>query len=175
MKREIKRNLYRLLHPKLTFLLTSVDRKGRENVMTLAWATPLSEEPPLLGIAVGKESLTAQNIKETKEFVLNIPDEKLLSAVWVCGTKSGREVDKFVKANLTKTKARFVRPPYIKECLAQIECRVKKVIDCGECFFFVGEIQHSVAEGMAFQNFWRREAKVLLHLGGKRFWVGGNW
>lgn len=137
--------------------------------MSLAWATPISEEPPLVAIAVGKDSLTASNIKQTKEFVLNIPNEKLLSAVWICGTKSGRETDKFQKAKLTKEKANFVKPPYIKECLGHIECRVKKTLVLGECFLFIGEIVYAVAERDFFQNFWSSAANLILHLGGKKF------
>ncbi len=169
MKRPIEKNRYRSCHPKLTFLLTSIDKKGKENVMALAWATPISEEPPLVAIAVGKESLTARNIHKTKEFVLNVPNEKLLSAIWICGTKSGREMDKFRQAKLTKEKAKFVKPPYIKECLGHIECRVKKIVDAGECFLFIGEMVYLVVESNAFRNFWQPSANVVLHFGGKKF------
>lgn len=137
--------------------------------MALAWATPVSEEPPLVAIAVGKESLTASNIKKTKEFVLNIPNEKLLPAIWTCGTKSGREIDKFRKSQLTKERAKLVKPPYIKECLAHIECRVKRIFPLGESLLFVGEIVYAVAERSFFRNFWDSSARIVLHLGGKKF------
>ncbi len=139
--------------------------------MSLAWATPLSMEPFLVGIAVGKESLTAQNIEETKEFVLNIPTARILKAIWTCGRKSGREVDKFQRTNLTKERAKIVRPPHIRECVGHLECRVRERIDVGECFFFIGEVVKSFAEKGLFPNYWRKGAKVVLHLGGKRFSV----
>ncbi len=169
MKKEIKKEGYRLLHPKLTFLLTSVDKKGKANVMSLAWATPLSMEPFLVGIAVGKESQTAKNINETKEFVLNVPDVKLLHPIWTCGRKSGRAIDKFKTAKLTKEKARFVKPPVIKECIGHIECRVKEKIDAAECFLFIGEVIHCTADTYLYRRYWQEKARVVLHLGGKNF------
>jgi len=95
MLKEIALDIYRLLHPKMAFFLTSADKKGNPNVMTCAWATPVSEEPPLVVVCVAKESYTAELIKQTKEFVINIPTKKLLKALWVCGKTSGRDVDKF--------------------------------------------------------------------------------
>jgi len=36
MKREIKKEIYRMLHPKPALLITSVSRDGKPNVMTCA-------------------------------------------------------------------------------------------------------------------------------------------
>ena len=41
-----------------------------------------------------------------------------------CGVRSGRDVDKFRKLNLTKEKAQFVSAPMIGEAPVSIECRV---------------------------------------------------
>ena len=169
MKVEVHEEIYRLMHPKLTFLLTSVDKAGTPNVMALAWATPLSEEPPLVGIAVGKDSLTAANIKSTGEFVLNVATTELAKATLLCGTRSGRKVDKFKSTNLTKQPAHRVNPPYIKECIGHIECKVKDVIDAGECYLFIGEILYACVDDTVFDEYWKDEANVLLHLGGSKF------
>jgi flavin reductase (DIM6/NTAB) family NADH-FMN oxidoreductase RutF len=44
------------------------------------------------------------------------------------GTCSGADTDKFAKFKLTPVRARFVRPPLIKECLANIECKVIDIV-----------------------------------------------
>jgi|GEM_PF-3037926 len=44
MLKQIKTDIYHLLHPKMAFLLTSISKKGKPNVMTCAWATPVSEK-----------------------------------------------------------------------------------------------------------------------------------
>jgi len=167
-KIEIKENIYHIFHPKVTYLLTSKGKDGKDNVMALAWLTPLSEEPPLVGISVWKESLTSQNIKETKEFVINIPDINLKDKVLLCGSKSGREIDKFEKAKLTKENSKKVNVCKIKECIGHVECKVKDVIETGECNFFIGEIVHAEVSKEHFKKYWVKE-ELLLHLGGKFF------
>lgn len=95
MLKQIKSNIYHLFHPKMAFFLTSISKKGKPNVMACAWATPVSEEPPIVIVCVSKESYTSQLIRQTKEFVINIPTKKLLKVLWICGTTSGRDTDKF--------------------------------------------------------------------------------
>ncbi|MEO0275595.1 MAG: flavin reductase family protein [candidate division WOR-3 bacterium] len=167
-KVEIKENIYHIFHPKVTYLLTSKSKEGKDNVMALAWLTPLSEEPPLVGVAIGKDAYTSKNIKETKEFVINIPTISLKEKVWKCGTKSGEEVDKFELTKLTKEKAKKVSPCWIKECIAHIECKLKEIVDAGECNFFIGEIVYACASTLYFKEYWIKN-ELLLHLGGKIF------
>ena len=51
-------------------------------------------------------------IRKTGEFVINLTTEELAFATDFCGVRSGRDVDKFRKLNLTKEKAQFVSAPY---------------------------------------------------------------
>src|SRR3990170_4604206 len=113
MKKIIKSAIYHLLHPKITFFLTSVDKNGKPNVMTCAWATPVSEEPPVVIVCVSKKSHTAKLIKQTKEFIINIPTKKLLKSLWICGSTSGRDTNKFDKAKLKTASAKKVKAPII--------------------------------------------------------------
>ncbi len=169
MLKEITSDIYHLLHPKMAFFLTSIDKKGKSNVMTCAWATPVSEEPPLVVVCVSKESHTAELIKQTKEFVINIPTRKLLKALWVCGKASGRDTDKFKKAGLKRADAKKVNSPVIEGCIGHIECRLWKTVDAGECYAFFGKVLSAYADDEFMENgLWSEEANVPLHLGGSR-------
>jgi len=169
MKRQVKSDVYHLLHPKLTFLLTSVDKNGRPNVMTCAWATPLSEEPQIVLVAVARESYTSKLIRQTREFVINIPTKKLLKAVWVCGTASGADTDKFKKAGIRTSKSKKVAPPALTDCVGHIECRVIKTVSAGECYAFMGEVLAAYADDRHFvKGGWTSGAEIPLHLGGKK-------
>ncbi|HWA12938.1 MAG TPA: flavin reductase, partial [Burkholderiales bacterium] len=70
------------------------------------------------------------------------------------GTCSGAETDKFTKFGLTSLKARHVRAPLVKECLANIECRVVEVVS-----------RHSIVilEGLAAWHDGTRKEKRMLH------------
>ena len=78
--------------------------------------------------------------KRKGEFVINIPDEKLVVAADFCGTKSGRDVDKFKEAKLDKEKAQIVKAPLIKQCPINLECKVKEIKHLGSHDMFIGEI-----------------------------------
>ena len=169
MLKEIKTEIYHLLHPKITFFLTSIDKKGKPNVMACAWATPVSDEPPIVVVCVSKEHYTAKLIRQTKEFVINIPTKKLLSALWICGKSSGRNVDKFQKARLEILSAKRVKSPLIKNCIGFIECRVVKTVDAGECYAFLGKVLSAYSDDRYFKKGqWTEGAEIPLHLTGSK-------
>jgi flavin reductase (DIM6/NTAB) family NADH-FMN oxidoreductase RutF len=169
MTKKVTSEIYHLLHPKVTFFLTSIGRDGSPNVMTCAWATPVSEEPPVVVVCVSKEHYTAELIRQTKEFVINIPTKRLLKELWICGKTSGRDTDKFQKAKLEIIKAKKVKAPVIKNCIGHIECRLWKTVDAGECHAFFGKVLSASADDKYFKKgMWIQEADIPLHLAGSK-------
>jgi flavin reductase (DIM6/NTAB) family NADH-FMN oxidoreductase RutF len=153
----------------MTFFLTSISRDGKPNAMACAWATPVSEEPPIVVVCISKESYTAELIKQTKEFVINIPAKKLLKALWICGSTSGRDTDKFKKAGLKYSKAKSVKSPVIDDCIGHIECKLWKTVDAGECYAFFGNVLHAEADEKYFKKgAWTETAEIPLHLSGAK-------
>lgn len=145
--------------------------KLKHDIITIAWITPVSHKPPMLAISVGRNRYSRQLIEEEGEFVVNIPSTKLLDTVWFCGTRSGREVDKFVETGLSKIDPQFVSPPLIAECMAWLECRVRKKVEVGDHILFIGEILCASARTDAFNHFYKLNPsnETLHHLGGKNF------
>lgn len=175
MKKQLKdESVYRLLHPKLTVLVTSVDRKGKANVMACAWTTPVSTYPPLVAICLWKGHYTSQLINETKNFTLNIPGKSLMRAACIVGSETGRDVDKARKAGLTYVPAMKVKAPHIEECLAHIECRLYRRYDGGECYIFVGRVVAASVDTTYFRKVWKQNACVLMHVGENYFTVPGK-
>jgi flavin reductase (DIM6/NTAB) family NADH-FMN oxidoreductase RutF len=169
MLREIKSDIYHLLHPKVTFFLTSVDKNEKPNVMTCAWATPVSDDPPIVIVCVSKGHYTTKLIKQTKEFVINIPARRLVKALWICGRVSGRDTDKFEKAKLETVAAKRVKVPIIRDCIGHIECKVWKIVEAGECYAIFGKVLSAYADDKYFKKgLWIQEAEIPLHLGGSR-------
>lgn len=156
------------LYPLRTYLIVS--GVERPNVMTADWVVPLSFKPPLLGVAIGQSRYTHNLIRECGEFVVAVPTVELLKDVWTAGTLSGAKEDKIKKLNLTLVNSRKVKVPSIKECQANIECRVVKEVETGDHTLFVGEILN-VSHGDAFKNGKPDISyKFILHAGfGKKF------
>lgn len=128
------------LHPVPVVLVTCADGGGRPNVITLAWVGVACSVPPMLSIAVRPERFSHQLIKESREFVVNIPSVRQAEAAFYCGTHSGRKEDKFVGAGLTPVPASQVKAPLIAECPVNMECVVRHELSLGSHDLFIGEV-----------------------------------
>lgn len=129
---------YRLLYP-MGVVLVSSSYKGKDNVMTACWCFPLSFDPILFGVSIGKERFSFGLVEKSREFVINVPGEGMLKAALICGENSGRDEDKFALAELTKEGSEKVKAPSIAESLTSIECKVTNSIEAGDHVLFIGE------------------------------------
>ena len=128
------------LYPTPVALVTCVDGSQRPNIITLAWVGVVCSEPPQIGIAIRPGRYSHPIIEKTGQFVAAIPCEELLHAVDLCGTVSGRDVDKFDRTGLTPVPATKVSPPLIAECPVNMECLVRHKLSLGSHDLFVGEV-----------------------------------
>ncbi|WP_457550506.1 flavin reductase family protein [Archaeoglobus sp.] len=138
------------LYPMRTFLITSGSLEN-PNVMTADWVTPLSMNPPLLGVAIAHKRHTKKLIDKYGEFVVSVPTIELLKDVWIAGTLSGAKVNKAEKLSVTFVSSKKVKAPSIKECQANLECKVVDAVETGDHVFYIGEIVE-VTHGDAFND-----------------------
>ncbi|HIP25374.1 MAG TPA: flavin reductase family protein [Archaeoglobus profundus] len=138
------------LYPLRTYLIISGTME-KPNVMTADWVVPLSFNPPMLGVAIGHRRYTKKLIDEYKEFVVAVPTIELLKDVWIAGTVSGANVDKSKKMSVTFIPSKKVKVPSIKECQANLECKVVKDVETGDHILYIGEIV-DVSYGDAFKT-----------------------
>ena len=134
------------LLPCMVVLVTCQGLDGKPNVSTISEGGVMCNHPPMLGISVAKPHLSNRQIKETGEFVVNVPSEKLLWESDLCGCVSGRKVDKFKLTGLTLIPSLVVKVPSIKECPVNIECKVKHILNLGTEDLFIGEVVANVAD-----------------------------
>ena len=109
------------------------------NVMTSAWCSPASFDPPIITTFIGLTRFSHDLVMKGREFVLNIMASDQMETAIYCGNHSGREVDKFKELNLKVTKGQVVAPPLIAGCAAHIECKVVSYHQVGDHTLFVGE------------------------------------
>lgn len=121
-------------------LLTCMGWDGFRNILTVSWVNVVCGTPPMVGVAVRQERSSCARIRETGEFVLNIPPATLLRAVDFCGMVSGQTVDKFAETNLTPVPGTKVRPPMIEECPINLECVVRHTLPLGSHVLFLAEV-----------------------------------
>ncbi|QUH27542.1 flavin reductase family protein [Vallitalea guaymasensis] len=129
-----------MIYPLPAVLVTCGNCKDNYNIITIAWTGTICTNPPMTYISVRPSRHSYKIIEETKEFVINLSNEKLVRAVDYCGVKSGRDIDKFKEMNLTIEKAREVEAPLIAESPVNIECKVKEIIKLGSHDMFMAEV-----------------------------------
>ena len=159
--------VYRVLEPGPVVLLVTA-RKGKPNVMPMSWHMMMEFEPPLVGCIVSDRNYSFQTLKATKECTINIPTADLASAVVGCGNTSGRTVDKFAAFGLTAAKSSRVTPPLIKECYANLECRVVDTRAINRYGMFVLEVLR------AWHDRSVKRPRTLHHRGFGTFMVAGK-
>lgn len=129
-----------MLSPVPVVLVSCADASGRPNIITIAWTGTICSEPPMLSISVRPERYSHRLIRESREFVVNVPSVREAKAVDYCGVVSGRDVDKFKQTGLTAGPASKVGAPILVECPVNIECRVRQEIELGSHTMFIAQI-----------------------------------
>jgi flavin reductase (DIM6/NTAB) family NADH-FMN oxidoreductase RutF len=137
---KVERKPLPLIYPNPVVLVTTVDANERANVMTLTLVGGVCWEPPIIGVGVGKNQHSRSLIEKLGEFVVNIPKAEMLRDVEYCGLVSGKEVDKCSNTTFTLAPSSTVRPPMIKECPVNLECKVKNEIPLGSNILFLAEV-----------------------------------
>ena len=171
MKVDATRNQVILLHPRHAVLVTCRGRDGRDNIIAVSWCTPLSRKPPLVGISIAPKRFSHGLIRESGEFIVNIPTMEILERLHYCGTHSGRDVDKFEACGFTKLPGRRVKASAIAECIAHLECKVVKSVEAGDHTFFIGEVVEAYADEGVFDGAYLKpeDIRFVFHLGGNAY------
>lgn len=110
------------------------------NVFTVAWTGILNTQPPVTYISVRPERYSYELIKQSGEFVINLPTQQLIRAVDYCGVKSGRNTDKFKEMNLTAEPAEKISAPILAQSPVNIECKVRDIVELGTHHMFIADI-----------------------------------
>ncbi len=105
-------------------LTTALD--GKVNSMTIGWGQiGVIWSKPVFTVLVRESRYTKEFLDKTGEFTVNVPlakaDKNILA---VCGTKSGRDMDKIAMLNLTTVPGQTVSVPGIRELPLTLECKV---------------------------------------------------
>jgi len=93
---------------------------------------------PRFAFLTGPWNYSYKALKKTGACVIAIPALDLAKKTVQIGSCSGAETNKFEKFKLTPLKAQNVSAPLIKECYANIECRVVDHIKKHNIFILYG-------------------------------------
>lgn len=140
---ERRKETYMLLQPSRPVLVTTLDEDGTIHVAPFSWVTPISVNPPLVGLALvtkPQKQHSLENIERHREFVINVPGLELAERLVQCSYDFKPGVKRLSYAGLKTSPAQKVRPLLIEECRAHLECRVLSITPTGDHSFIVSEV-----------------------------------
>ena len=102
-----------------------VQSKDRANVMTIGWAMlGFVWRRPIMMVAVRTSRFTHSVIEGADSFTVSVPTGNMKKEINFCGSKSGRELDKFKECRLSTGKAKKVSTPVLKIPGYHFECSI---------------------------------------------------
>jgi len=155
---------FTLLEPGPVILVTT-NYNGKNNIMTISWHMVL-DFTPQFALMTGAWNYSFEALMKNRECVIAVPTVDMAQTVVKIGVCSGSDTDKFKKFELTPLKAKSVNAPLIKECVANIECRVADIIEKHN-IFILDAVHAWIDSG-------RRERRTIHAVGDGTFGVDGR-
>ena len=121
--------------------VSTVSAAGQPNLAPFSFFNAVSADPPLLAFAPGlrrpkqaeanhgEPKDTLRNVRETKEFVVNVVTHELAEAMNLTSGEYDSSVNEFELAKLTPQPSKIVRPPRVAESPVSFECKLHQILD----------------------------------------------
>ena len=136
-----------LVAPRPIAWITSVDREGRLNAAPFSAYNYVATDPPIVAIGVGNRPSrdivgkdTAHNIRNTREFVVNVVNEDLAEAMNICAVDFPAGVNELEVAGLSTEPSLIVKVPRISRAPAALECREITTMEIGRSRIILGQV-----------------------------------
>ena len=136
-----------LVAPRPIAWITSLDLDGRLNAAPFSAYNYVCTDPPIVAIGVanrpGREIVgkdTARNIRNTREFVINVVNEDLAEAMSLCSVDFPPGVNELEMAKLSTEPSIVVNVPRIAQAPATLECREYTTMEIGRSRIILGQV-----------------------------------
>ena len=161
------RNVYKLMVgaivPRPIAFVSTLSAAGVRNLAPFSFFTGISANPPVICFSPmvrgsdGEQKDTLKNIRETREFVVNVVSEEFAERMNVCSGEYPPEVDEFELSGLTPVPSDCVKPPRVRESHIQMECRLFQIVDVSRRplggSIVLGEVLRFHVDEALFDNF----------------------
>ena len=137
--------------PRPIALVSTTSNNGINNLAPFSYFNGVCSKPPTIMFAParrgwdGKEKDTLINIRNTKEFSINIVSENIGEKMVKCSTDYEKEVDEYSKSGLSPLSSKKIKPPIVSESKISLECILNQIVqigkeDAGSGFIVIGTI-----------------------------------
>lgn len=124
--------------PRPIAFASTIDKNGIRNLSPFSFFNVFSANPPILVFSparsgrTGETKNTFDNVKETKEVVINVVNYDIVQQMSLSSSPYTKDVDEFIKSGLTPIASETIKPFRVKESPVQFECRVNEIVELGQ-------------------------------------------
>lgn len=135
---ELHKILLNAVAPRPIAFASTMSKSGKVNLSPFSYFNVFSANPPILIFSparrVRKNTIkhTLENIKETKEVVINIVNFPIVEQMSLASTEYDADTNEFVKSGLTEVPSLKVAAPRVLESPVAFECIVNDIIELGK-------------------------------------------
>ena len=95
----------------------------------------------MVSVSIRPSRFSYNLVRESGEFTVNIPRADQLDAVKLCGTESGRDINKFEKLKWNAVECPpLTSAPMAEECSLVLGCKVQNELELGTHTIFIAEV-----------------------------------
>jgi flavin reductase (DIM6/NTAB) family NADH-FMN oxidoreductase RutF len=158
-----------LLSP-LPVILVGANVNKKPNYLVIGYSCPF-DFGKYIFFSLSKRRYTTIGIHQNMTFSVNIPSEDLVEKTEICGSKSGREIDK--STIFDNFYGELKTAPMIRECPVNIECEVHEILDYDRNEGIIGRVvksyvnhPHTSEEEGDVKLDWRKIHPIIWATGG---------
>jgi flavin reductase (DIM6/NTAB) family NADH-FMN oxidoreductase RutF len=117
--------------------VVTVGRGGVENALTVAWASPVSFDPPQMMISVDRLHYSADFLRSTRNFCLNVlrDGQQRLAGQFARQTMANEDKTEGVPTRESETGAAI-----LTDALAYFDCEISSIHETGDHLMVVGRV-----------------------------------
>jgi flavin reductase (DIM6/NTAB) family NADH-FMN oxidoreductase RutF len=120
--------------------LVTVSYNGEDNIMAAGWHSYISYEPPIYGVAIGRERHTYHLVKDAGEFAINFLPAQHAGFIQESGVYSGMDINKFTTGDMKFERGKETNAPILNEAYVAYECKTIDVHSYGDHDWFTATI-----------------------------------
>ncbi len=134
--RERYKLLVSTITPRPIAWIVSQNVHGRLNAAPFSFFNAFAGDPPVVGIGIGSHKPgrakdTRANIRETRQFVLNLVSQEVADRMNITAIEFPPEIDELQQAGLTTCASVYVKPPRIAGSPVSLECELMQIVELG--------------------------------------------
>lgn len=124
--------------PRPIAFVSTKSTNGILNLAPFSYFNGVCSKPPTIMFAPARRGYdgltkdTLNNIRDTKEFVVNLVSEEIVEPMVACGTDYDKEIDEFKISKLTPVDSHKISSPRVKESKVSYECELHTIVEIGK-------------------------------------------